>query len=331
LTIEAQSVSIPADRNSDEGRNLVGSAFSTSTRDVAPGERIAFWNAGSSRIGGVRAEALCDRFDAEVSHRTLGGLCVYRLVSDPHRVTTMPLGKAQGRSVRLRYQQSGSSVIMKGGRSFRIEQGDWIISDPHEAYMAVNERQAAHLWLQVPCAGLSARQLRTLGNNETRIRIDGRTSDALREAMVHTLDSRTTIQEPDMVGRLMAWVRRALGEGHGDILPGFSRAETASRARAIIARNLRDPELSVERVAQELGCTARYLHKVFEGSDSVCRTIWNMRLDQCRAQLAQPGTELPTLTALAFDFGFNSSSHFSRSFRDRFGMTPSAFVAATQS
>jgi AraC family transcriptional activator of tynA and feaB len=311
----------------------MGEAFSASTSRVDPSERIAFWNAGSSRIGGVRAVALSDVFDAEVSIRKLDQVCVYRLESTPHRVTTNGMARGGERMVGLRYQQAGSSMIIYGQRSFRLNAGDWMMADPHLPHCAINEGDVAHLWLQVPCNSLAACDVTTAVAFGHRLPMSGELGAALRESVSRAIDARNDISpraDNKLASELTVLVRKALSGLPAVISPTSRREEVARRARAYIDRHLQDPDLSVEQVAKVLGCTSRYLHKIFEGSESVSRYIWNKRLDLCRSQMAQQPDSKLTLTDLAFEFGFNSSSHFSRSFRDRFGTTPSAYLARMQ-
>ena len=47
------------------------------------------------------------------------------------------------------------------------------------------------------------------------------------------------------------------------------------------------------------------------------------RLDGCRGDLARQSDR--TISEIAFAWGFSSSAHFSRAFRKRFGVTPTAF------
>jgi AraC-like DNA-binding protein len=42
------------------------------------------------------------------------------------------------------------------------------------------------------------------------------------------------------------------------------------------------------------------------------------------------GTRAISLTELAFAWGFSSSSHFSRSFKRRFGLSPSALLLGNE-
>jgi AraC-like DNA-binding protein len=55
---------------------------------------------------------------------------------------------------------------------------------------------------------------------------------------------------------------------------------------------------------------------------SVSELIWSRRLDQARRDLADPLRSHISVTAIAYDVGFKDSAHFSRAFKNRFGLTP---------
>ena len=56
--------------------------------------------------------------------------------------------------------------------------------------------------------------------------------------------------------------------------------------------------------------------------------IWRARLLNCRQELETQGGKIKTITDVAFSWGFSSSSHFSRVFRNYFGIAPSSIHKA---
>jgi AraC-like DNA-binding protein len=311
----------------------MGRAFFASTSGIDPAQRIEFWNSGSSRIGGVQTEAMSDAFDAQITFRRLDCLSVFHLTSTPHQVTMNALDAGNGRMLRLRYQQTGNSLVFQGQRSIKLRPGDWMIFNPHQPHAAVNKGNVSHLWLQIPCDSLTTEEVATALSMQPYLPMERKMGGALRECLDHAVETPGEISsqaELDLARTMTGMLRGALRQLPQGPVHSTSREATARRAREYIDRHLHDPDLSVEQVARALGCTPRYVHKAFEGSESVSRYIWNRRLDMCRNRLERRPTEAPTLTALAFDFGFNSSSHFSRSFRERFGTSPSSFLASVQ-
>jgi AraC-like DNA-binding protein len=99
------------------------------------------------------------------------------------------------------------------------------------------------------------------------------------------------------------------------------------RALAYVRANLHDPLLGVPRMAEALGLSARYLHRLFERNPmSLMEIVWCERTERCaEALLAFPQK---TIAEIAFAFGFSDQAHFNRRFRARFGRSPREFVNA---
>lgn len=94
-----------------------------------------------------------------------------------------------------------------------------------------------------------------------------------------------------------------------------------------INTNLGDPSLDITQIAGALGCSKRYLHKSFtETGVTLSKYIWTTRLQKCRQELINFDAQEKSITDIAFSWGFNSSSHFSRSFRKQFGISPSYLI-----
>lgn len=104
------------------------------------------------------------------------------------------------------------------------------------------------------------------------------------------------------------------------------RETVRTRILGFVHRNLADPDLTIERIAERMHCTKRYLHKVFsENGETLNQYIWARRLDLCRAHLVRADLAGKSITEIAFACGFSNAAHFSRSFRSRFGQSPRAF------
>jgi AraC-like DNA-binding protein len=96
-----------------------------------------------------------------------------------------------------------------------------------------------------------------------------------------------------------------------------------ARVRLRIERDLRDPDLSPSRVAARLRMSPRYLRAIFAASnETVSAYILRRRLEECARELADPERGRASITEIAFGWGFNSAPHFTRSFRERYGMSP---------
>src|SRR5207245_7988642 len=58
---------------------------------------------------------------------------------------------------------------------------------------------------------------------------------------------------------------------------------------------------------------------------SVADWIRERRLRQCHSDLSDPHLRRKSITEIAFFWGFNDSAHFSRSFKEKFGICPRVF------
>jgi AraC-like DNA-binding protein len=96
-----------------------------------------------------------------------------------------------------------------------------------------------------------------------------------------------------------------------------------SAAKAFIAQRFRDPQLSAAQISVAVGISERQLSRIFAGEGvSVARFILNERLEAARQTFTVPNAARQPLGQLAAGLGFSSQAHFSRAYKDHFGITP---------
>ena len=98
-----------------------------------------------------------------------------------------------------------------------------------------------------------------------------------------------------------------------------------------ILDNLSDPNLSVSVVAARQRVTPRYVHMLFEGEGATfSEYVVGERLMRARRMLSDPRFAGRAIGTIALTVGFSDLSYFNRTFRRRFGMTPSDVRAAAR-
>ncbi|MEN0050799.1 MAG: helix-turn-helix domain-containing protein, partial [Bacteroidota bacterium] len=93
------------------------------------------------------------------------------------------------------------------------------------------------------------------------------------------------------------------------------------RVREVVNQNLDNFDFSVEQLCKEIGMSNSQLHRKLSALTgySATKFIRYIRLNRAKVLLQNP--EL-TITAVAFDTGFNDPSYFGRVFKKEFGVTP---------
>jgi AraC-like DNA-binding protein len=111
------------------------------------------------------------------------------------------------------------------------------------------------------------------------------------------------------------------------------RGVKAARLQAIlaeIARRFGEPKFELDDVAGALGMSRRYVQKLLEVTGkSFTEHLAGCRLERAFAMLTDPHHLHLAIIDIAFGVGFGDVSHFNRTFRRRFGDTPSGVRAAS--
>ena len=107
------------------------------------------------------------------------------------------------------------------------------------------------------------------------------------------------------------------------------RAARLHAARSFVLRHLGQEDLSAATVGAHLDVSARYVHMLFEGEGrSFTEFVLAERLARAHRMLQEARHAGKSISTIAFSLGFVDLSHFNRSFRRRYGCTPSEVRAA---
>lgn len=120
----------------------------------------------------------------------------------------------------------------------------------------------------------------------------------------------------------------ALGTDRDATETARNRGLRAARLAAVLSRiraSYVDSDISPELVAQRIGISTRYLHDLLhETGQSFSERVQELRLARAFTLLGRHGSSRRKIADIAYEAGFNDLSYFNRSFRRKYGLTPSS-------
>lgn len=231
---------------------------------------------------------------------------------------------------------AGPLAVQQGARRFEVEPGCVYLMNQSAPYQAVAQGSEGYRSLSIsfPRTALAQRTSRLESFYKLRLD-DGSPRGALLKSYLD-----------HMLGGMSAWTDAevtSLGEQLIDLIVLFlvqSQAAQASaddssvtlahreRALAHMRRHLADVRLDPAAIAQACGVSVSYLHRVFQAAGlGVESQLYALRLEHCHRLMRDPAQAHRSISELAFQSGFSHLAHFSRQFRQRFGMTAREFRA----
>jgi len=306
---------------------------SLSTTGLTPSKQIQCWtDALTDLCGQFDIDPLdASSFEGRIKYATVSRLKLCQIETSRHRIAhTISRAKLSDHPfVKIHFQTYGVSYFEQDGRRIYVMPGDCLaydVSCPHEI---VSPALTRHEVVIVPKDLLQERGFRLAKMSPRKLSARSGTGRIAYDFVHATFDEASTLSPSSASGvadSLIDLLLLPLREA--DAM--FDRVGPEAmyvRAQAFIREHLRDPDLSIDQISAELGCTKRYLHMLFSDRGmTVSDYIWNARLQHCRHELETHGGK--TITDVAFSWGFSSSSHFSRVFRKYFGVVPSSIHKA---
>lgn len=105
--------------------------------------------------------------------------------------------------------------------------------------------------------------------------------------------------------------------------PSWLRSEIVAQVRRVTRERLADPDLAAATVARAMGLSRASLYRRLQeiGAPPIAQIVRALRLHQALALLLSGER---TVSEVAADVGFGSLAQFSRSFKQAYGVSPSA-------
>jgi len=308
-----------------------------STNDVNKRERLSFWNDLVCRtFPRVEVTSLVDEpFFGSIATDRLAFVKFAEVTTQPSLVNRSKqfIAETTEDDVKAIYQIVGETTFNHRDRMAHLIPGEWVFLDCTQPYSL--KHIPAHdknivLVLQLPKRIFNTR----LPNPESLTGYTLTSNTGLGKVTLDFIQSlwRDVAQiEPETKPQLAETLVDLLATNLREI---FYSTRTVTRNQAVtlvevkyfIHRHLTDPKLSACMIAEALNVSKSYLYSLFQGENTTLnRYIWDLRLEKCRADLANPLHSHRTITEIAFAWGFNNSTHFSRLFKERYGLSARAY------
>jgi AraC-like DNA-binding protein len=135
-------------------------------------------------------------------------------------------------------------------------------------------------------------------------------------------DAQSAVAEEAAVSLLSSALRSAAPDGVADtavLMVGLRQ-----RILEFVADNIYSSELSPDFLCRRFNVSRAHLYRAFAREGGVAKVLRDTRLDAAHHELTQNIAAPRSITEIAYSLGFSSSNQLLRSFRTRFGVTPSS-------
>ncbi|MEC5399763.1 helix-turn-helix domain-containing protein [Uliginosibacterium sp. H1] len=299
-----------------------------STTLLPPARQAAFWqDAVSQAIQPMTVAPMNPAaFDATLTTRQLFGLRLHDLRVDAHLLSRgeAELGISDLPSAFLTLPLGGKLGIEQRGRSASHDVGQLGCFDSLAPLSLRFSRHTQALCLQMPLHMLADARSRIEAASATHLNETlpvARVLTASLHSLAGSLDCMSTTQQA-RCSQVLLDLAQAMWLPDDDIALRHN-GSLVERARVLMRERISEVDLAPQELARRLGVSTRALHAAFAASGcSVMNALMELRLTLARHLLQASATEL-SVEQLARRCGFRSAAHFSRRFRERFGVPPS--------
>ena len=277
------------------------------------------------------------RFSARLDCGELSEAIVFKVATTPHQFTRSlcTASPAIPTPLLLNVLLKGTCRLRRQDRIYELGPGHWCLLDtldPLEFWSLSDTSE----WLGMTVCRPSDEELGGLVDHVIGRPLDGRTglSRIMRATLTETFEQMNRVSAAGsrrLHNTLVSMAWDAVREELEPRSPLRVHDMQCAQLKAYIESHLADPGLSVESIAHACGTSPRSVHRAFAlgASGSLWRYVWMRRISRCAAALQDSREAHRSITEICYSWGFSSTSHFSRLFKDHFGVSP-RYYRATQ-
>ncbi|MCF2531483.1 helix-turn-helix domain-containing protein [Yinghuangia soli] len=309
MTVTIDTTHVPPDDRAEAVRNVIWDKVVRVDIDHHPE------NAKISAVGSI-------------SHVGRLAICSVRSNATTIRRTPMLVRDDTEPYIFLGLQISGSSMVVQGNREAVLNPGDFALYDTTAPYTLLNDGGIHQHYFRIPRADLALPHHALERVTAVRLSTDspvaalaatyfGRLADCRHEL---SADDAEEISTPsiELLRAVVATRLRDRRLAHEPL-----EATLQYRIMEYVRAHLAERDLTAARIARAHNISVRYLYATLARSGiSLGDWVRTRRLEECRKDLARPRAQSMTIEAVAHRWGFTNAAHFSRVFKDAYGVTP---------
>jgi AraC-like DNA-binding protein len=268
-------------------------------------------------------------FEARVRYGDVGNLHLGHFLAGPHRYSRQFDASAcqAPASWMLILQLAGTSSFEQNATSCVIRRGDLLLMDISQNFVIASPQGCEQIILtshQFNLAGLVPDNLVLQEKQPGPVQMLKNMMNDAYHSLSQLREETSRIIGQGLTSLLVNIVQQQSGQ---QALASTSSAHRKEWIQTFIENHLTNRDLDVTVIARAAGCSPRTIHRLFrdELDCTVNDYIWTRRLARCAEELLNPVNAGQSITDIAFFWGFNSSSHFSRSFKATYGVSPRLF------
>ena len=306
-----------------------------STAAVPRSARVSYWtDINYALFTPLKIEpANAESFDATVRYGVLGFAGIAKVCSTPTHVhcNEEHVSKITRRRFSVNLRAKGSVLLNHYGHELALEEDDFVLTDntcPSQLTICEPGESIIMAFPDTVLKSIIPYPEQLCGQKMSGHQGFGRMVSSMMRSIWDQLEEGVSEEAtPSICKHFLDVLTTSYALTHRTDVDGSAITNARRmRIKRFIDAHLRDPDLTAGAVAEAFKISPRYLRMIFaKENESVSSYILRRRLEECAREMRSTLSRCRTITEIAFGWGFNGAPHFTRSFRDHFGITPKEY------